>query len=178
MHACRPLECAFSCVVTSRQRVASRRHSPPANSMFMPVYSNTQCCVPAACACVIARCVNSAMSYVSTCEQRDACRKKTMRGCDNAREFFARSHAIDALHACASTCCVCLSMSLMRFVCALHSHAMRDVRARCNRDAQHGQRHACTCRNSHAAHRRRDRRGGDARRGGSHRRIRIEVDAR
>ena len=67
---------------------------------------------------------------------------------------------------------------MTRFSLTPRSRATRDVRARCNRDDQHGRRNACSCRNSRAAHRMRDRRGRDACRGEPRRRIRIDVDAR
>ncbi|WP_296227548.1 hypothetical protein [Ralstonia sp. UBA689] len=100
--------------------------------------------------------------------------KKTMRGCDNVREFFARSHAIDALHV---ACIDVLSVSDdVDNVPLMRASLARD--ARCDCDGQHRRRLACTCRKSCAAHRTRDRRDDDARRGELHRRIRIDVDAK
>jgi hypothetical protein len=70
----------------------------------MPVYSNVRCGACVHRERMHAHRTRSASSRASTRVQRDACRKKAMRRCDNACEFLARSHAIDAIDACVSTC--------------------------------------------------------------------------
>jgi hypothetical protein len=69
----------------------------------------------------------------ATRERCDARQKKTMRRCDNAREFSSCARAVDAIDARASTCRTCLSTSLTRLRTRHASPAiaiLSDMRAR------------------------------------------------
>jgi hypothetical protein len=57
--------------------------------MVMPVYSNTRCCARAPHDQMHVHRARSPTSCATTRALRDACRKKTMRRCDSACEFFA-----------------------------------------------------------------------------------------
>lgn len=125
MHGDHLRECAFSCVVTSRERVALRRHTPPANPVFMPVYSSTRCDARADRARMRERRASNTSSCALTREQHDARRKKR---CVDAttRANFSRARA-------QSTRCTRVHRRVARVDRrALHASDARLTRVRCS----------------------------------------------
>lgn len=106
MHVRRPRECACSCFRCSCRHVAFRRHTPPTNPMFMPVYGNTHTHRDErrACSRGTARHRHQRM-HRHRCEsartKKNRCADTTTRA--KFRAMNTSPHALDATSTCAST---------------------------------------------------------------------------